>query len=195
MIVFLEGELVSKTPTYFIINVSGVGYQVHISLYTYEKLVHAERARVHTAHIVREDDETLFGFYDLDERDMFLQLISITGIGPNTARQMLSSLPPSDLRHAIIQGDVTFLKSIKGIGPKSAQRIVVELQDKLGKQSPEALVPLQVKSKVSEEAIMALTTLGFNRLMSERSIQRIMSQAGADSLPVEELIKQALKAI
>nr|MDQ3073673.1 Holliday junction branch migration protein RuvA [Bacteroidota bacterium] len=136
----------------------------------------------------------LYGFMEEGERTLFRHLISISGIGPNTARMVLSSLPPEELRHTIIRGDVALLKAIKGIGPKSAQRIVIELQDVLKKTSAEDLPELAGRSRATEEALAAMVMLGFGRPAVEKAISRILRE-NKEELTVEELIKHALKMI
>jgi Holliday junction DNA helicase RuvA len=194
MIEYLEGRLTVKTPTYIVVDINGLGYHVNISLHTYEKVANLEKVRVFIHPVIKEDAHMLFGFFDEPERALFRHLISVSGVGPNTGRMMLSSLSPEELKRAIIRGDVSLIKSIKGIGPKGAQRIIVELQDVLKKTSTEDFAVNTGKSRVIDEALAAMTMLGFNRLIAEKAISKVLQEHPAD-IPVEELIKQALKSI
>lgn len=194
MIAYVDGQLAAKSPTYVIVDVQGIGYQVHISLYTYERVVNLERCRLLTHQVIREDVNELYGFFSEEEREMFRHLIGISGIGPNTARMMLSSLSPEEWKRAIIRGDVSLIKSVKGIGPKSAQRIVVELQDILKKTATDEINLISEKTKIIDEALAAMVALGFQRPMAEKAIARVL-QAQPGTTTIEELIKQALKTI
>ncbi|RYD83658.1 MAG: Holliday junction branch migration protein RuvA [Sphingobacteriales bacterium] len=194
MIEYLDGKITAKTPTYIVIDINGLGYHVNISLHTYEKVNNLEKVRVFIQPVIKEDSHTLYGFFDEAERALFRHLISVSGVGPNTGRMMLSSLSPEELKRAIIRGDVSLIKSIKGIGPKGAQRIIVELQDVLKKTSSEDFVVNSGKPRVIDEALAAMTMLGFNRAIAEKAIAKALHDHPGD-LPVEELIKQALKTI
>jgi holliday junction DNA helicase RuvA len=194
MIAYINGPLAFKSPTYVVIDVQGIGYQVNISLNTYEKVVNLEKCRLLTHFIVKEDAHQLYGFFEEEERNLFRHLISISGVGPNTARMMLSSLSPEELKRAIIRGDVSLIKTIKGIGPKSAQRIVVELQDVLKKTTPEDFGVVTEKTRTYEEALAAMTMLGFNKALAEKAISKVLKDNPV-TISVEELIKQALKSI
>lgn len=194
MIAYIDGHIAFKTPTFVVMDVQGIGYEVNISLYTYEKIVNAEKCRLLTHQVIKEDAHQLFGFIDEGERNIFRQLISITGVGPNTARMILSSLSPEELRRAIIQADITLLKTVKGIGPKAAQRIVIELQDVLKKDTVLEGPLLSEKSRILEEALAAMAALGFGKAMAEKAIARVLRE-NPGKLTVEELIKQALKSI
>lgn len=194
MIEYLEGRITVKTPTYIVVDINGLGYHVNISLHTYEKVNSLDKVRVFIHPVIKEDAHMLFGFFDESERALFRHLISVSGVGPNTGRMMLSSLSPEELKRAIIRGDVSLIKSIKGIGPKGAQRIIVELQDVLKKTATEDVTVVGSKSRVIDEALAALTMLGFNRLVAEKAIAKAMHDNPGE-LAVEELIKQALKSI
>ena len=178
MIAFLSGDFVKKTPSYVYINVSGVGYDVQISLNTYSRIQELEKGILQTHLIVREDAHVLFGFFDQTEKEMFLQLIAISGIGANTARVMLSYMKPDELSRAIVQGNSKALENIKGIGRKTAERIVVELRDKLARQ------PIEVDSNISSfknntlqsDALNALIALGINRQAADQAIQKVLAQ-------------------
>ena len=195
MIAFLNGEFVKKTPSYVFVDVNGVGYEVQISLNTYSRIQDMEKGMLQTHLIVREDAHILFGFFDLAEKEMFLQLIAISGVGANTARVMLSYMKPEDLSRAIIQGNARALEAIKGIGKKTAERIVVELRDKLAKQPIDT--DLNISSlkgnTLQTDALNALIALGINRQAADQAIQKVLAQdPGAG---VELLIKKALQIL
>src|SRR6478735_11795636 len=139
MFEYIDGKLTFKCPTYIIVETGGIGYHINISLNTYSMLGDAERCKVYTWLHVKEDAHTLYGFADEGERRLFLHLISVSGIGPNTGRMMLSSITPTEIQTAIVSGNVSLIQRIKGIGPKSAQRVILELQDKLRKEGPGTL--------------------------------------------------------
>lgn len=196
MIAFVEGKLVEKSPAHVVVDCGGIGYAINISLNTYEQLNQLERARVHTHLVVKEDSHTLYGFAEESERELFLQLISVNGVGPNTARMILSYLKPLEIKQAITGGNWSLLKSVKGIGPKTAQRIVIDLQDKmqkLGGVSGEQLTVLSTSNKATEEALAALVMLGFARAEAEKGLQRVRQQN--PNYTVEELVKHTLKQI
>jgi Holliday junction DNA helicase RuvA len=194
MIDYVEGILTYKSPTYVVIDVQGLGYQLNISLHTYEKVMNLDRTRLFAHQVIKEDAHQLYGFADHDERTLFRQLISISGVGPNTARMMLSSLSPSELSQAIIRGDLALIKSIKGIGPKSAQRIIIELQDVLKKTGAEEVAAISDKTRIIDEALAAMVMLGFQKNMAEKAIAKIIREHNGQ-LTIEELIKQALKSL
>lgn len=197
MIAYLDGKLAYKDPTYVIIDVSGVGYQVKISLQTYAALHNTgERCKLHTLLIVREDSHTLFGFFEGAEKELFEDLISVSGIGPSTAIIMLSSLSSGEIKHAIVSEDVRTIQSIKGIGLKTAQRAIIELKDKLKKDAllggvtPNIFAP--ANSALRNEALTALVTLGIARAAAEKSIDTILKREG-NEITLEQLIKLALR--
>jgi Holliday junction DNA helicase RuvA len=196
---FIEGQLVEKGPAYAVINCSGVGYLLNISLHTYSRIPEPTPdkpviCRLHTHFIVREDAMALYGFADQEERTLFRELITVSGIGANTARLILSSLSPSEIRSAIIKGDISLLQSIKGIGSKTAQRIVVDLRDKLGKVDVAGeILEMQYNTK-KDEALSGLIMLGFNKTLAEKTIDKIIRTEGS-GLSVEDLIKYALKML
>jgi Holliday junction DNA helicase RuvA len=195
MIAFLNGTFVKKTPSYIHVDVNGVGYEVQISLNTYSHIQDLEKGLLQTHLIVREDAHILFGFFDLAEKEMFLELIAITGIGANTARVMLSYMKPDELSRAIVQGNARALESIKGIGRKTAERIVVELRDKLAKQPVE--VDLNISAwkgnTLQADALNALIALGINRQAADKAVQKVLAQDPGTS--VELLIKKALQSL
>lgn len=195
MIAFLKGRLVHKSPTTLWIDVNGVGYEVHISLNTYSALGDEELVRIHTYLQVREDAQLLYGFADLPEKDIFMHLISVQGIGPNTARTILSYVTPDELKRAIVSGDLPSIQRIKGIGPKTAQRMLIELKDKLIKMHPESRdLGEQVYNNVREEALLALVTLGFPKAQMEKAINQLLAKEDAPQ-SVETLIKQILRSV
>ncbi len=194
MIAYLEGKFTLMTPTYVVVDIHGLGYQVNISLHTYEKVAGKTSGKLLTHFVVKEDGQSLYGFNDEEERSLFRHLISISGVGPNTARTMLSSLAPAEIKKGIIRGDVSFLKTIKGIGPKSAQRIIIELQDVLAKDAPEGFAGHTPKSRMGDEAISALIMLGFNKIQAEKVVEKVLKENNPD-ISVEELIKMALRMI
>ncbi|HVF96023.1 MAG TPA: Holliday junction branch migration protein RuvA [Flavisolibacter sp.] len=195
MIAFLTGTFVKKTPSYVFVDVGGVGYEVQISLNTYSAVQDKDEGTLQTHLIVREDAHILFGFADGAEKGLFLQLVAISGIGPNTARVMLSYMKPDELSRAIVQGNVRTLESIKGIGRKTAERIVVELKDKLAKQ------PVETDTNISPwkgntlqtDALNALIALGINRQAADGAIQKVLNQD--PTVGVELLIKKALQML
>jgi Holliday junction DNA helicase RuvA len=194
MYAYIEGKLTFKCPTYVVIETGGIGYHINISLFTYSNLPGSERCKLYTWLHVKEDGHTLYGFADEGERRLFLHLISVSGIGPNTGRMILSSITPAEIQTAIVKGDVPLIQRIKGIGPKSAQRMILELQDKLKKEGPDSLISLPKHNTVSDEALSALVMLGFSRSLAEKAIsQAIKTETG--SLSVEQLIKFALKIL
>src|SRR6201994_1341468 len=193
MYAYIDGKLAFKSPSYVVIDAGGVGYHINISLNTYSKLGSSERCKLFTWLHVKEDAHTLYGFIDEGERRLFLHLISISGIGPNTGRMMLSSITPEEIQNAIVSGNVSLIQRIKGIGPKSAQRIILELQDKLRKEGSDTLSPVPLNKTVREEALSALVMLGFARNAAEKVIDQEINKN--ENLSVEQLIKAALKSL
>ena len=195
MITHLEGRLVEKTPTYIVIDCNGVGYWVNISLNTFSQLPDSERVKVYTYLQVKEDAHTLFGFFDKSERELFTLLISVSGVGAATARVMLSSLSPTQLRSAIINNEVRTIQSAKGIGAKTAQRIILDLREKVLKLCEDPSLPTLPQGQPhKEEALAALEVLGYPRKTAEGVVGKILSQS-SEELSVEQLIKQALKQL
>lgn len=194
MIAYLRGKLVHKDPTHLIVDVNGIGYQVQISLNTFSQVKDSEDIKLATYLHVREDAHILFGFGSEAERSMFLNLISVNGIGPNTAMVVLSYMPPNELRSAILREDAVALQSIKGIGGKTAQRLILELRDKLKKEGGDEVNSGSgpVYNKIKQEALTALTTLGIPRAAAEKSVDAVLKKSG-NSLTLEDLVKQALK--
>ena len=193
MLDFIRGEIVELTPTTLVLEISGIGFELNISLQSFSQLQDVKSGQVYVHEVIREDAHLLFGFTTKEERDIFRQLISVSGVGANTARMILSSMSSDEVRNAIASENVESLKSIKGIGAKSAQRIIVDLKDKVNKSSDISQIFKQVDNTIKEEALSALEILGFSRKQGEKVIDKIL--AGDSSLPVEELIKQALKLL
>jgi len=194
MYAYIDGKLAFKSPAYVIIDAGGVGYHINISLNTFSKIGDAERCKLHVWMHVKEDAHTLYGFYEEGEKRLFLHLISVSGIGPNTGRMMLSSITPQEIQAAIVQGNVTQIQRIKGIGPKSAQRVILELQDKLKKDGPDTLISMPANNTVKDEALSALVMLGFARNAAEKVLDAEIGK-NAGTLTVEQLIKFALKSL
>jgi len=191
MINHLRGKLVEKNPTHVIIECGGVGYFVNISLHTYSLLGKDEDIYLHTHLQVREDAHTLFGFVERQEREIFRLLISVSGIGSAIARTMLSSLTPLQVRDAIAMGNVPVIQAVKGIGAKTAQRVILDLKDKVMKVQGMAEVSHEPNNTNKEEALSALEVLGFARKQAEKAVDKVLEQD--PSLSVEDIIKQALK--
>lgn len=191
MITHIRGKLVEKNPTYAIIEANGVGYYLNISLNTFSQLPDSEDGFLYTHLSVREDAHTLYGFTTKKEREIFLLLISVSGVGPSIARTMLSSMTTDEIQQAIASGDVKVIQSVKGIGAKTAQRVLVDLKDKILKSyAIDEVSPVSGNSN-KDEALTALEVLGFNKKQAEKVLDRIIKQD--NSLSVEELIKRALK--
>ncbi len=193
MIAYLKGDFVQKTPAVVHIEVNGVGYEVQISLHTYSKIQGLEKGTLHTSLLVREDAHILYGFFDLAEKEMFQQLIAVSGIGASTARVMLSYMKPDELARAIVQADTRTLESIKGIGKKTAERIVVELRDRLAKHPLETNISPVKNNTLHADALNALTALGISRQAAEQAVQKTLTSE--PQLSVEELIKKALRTL
>lgn len=191
---YFNGKLVFKAPTHVIVEVGGIGYHIHISLTTYSQIKEQENCKLFVSFQVREDAHTLYGFATEGERHLFNHLISVSGIGPNTGRMMLSSSTPEEIQSAIVNGQVALIQKIKGIGPKTAQRVILELQDKLKKQGDNALLPLPIaKQSVPDEALSALVMLGFGKSQVEKVLSSIVQTN--EALTVEQIIKLALKKL
>lgn len=196
MIAYLQGKLVIKDPTYVIIDVGGIGYEVKISLQTYSKIKDEEQIKLLTYLQIKEDSHVLFGFKEEEEKRLFLLLISINGVGPGTGLMILSSLSTKEIEHAILAGDVTTIQHIKGIGVKTAQRIILELKDKIGKGSIDSgsnsIGFLKSSNKIREEALQALITLGFPKAVAEKNISTVLKKT-TEEISLEDLIKSSLK--
>ncbi len=193
MIAQIKGKLVEKTPTYVVIDCGGVGYQLNISLNTFSKIGIEENCLLFTHYVVREDAHLLYGFKEKSERELFRQLISVSGVGSSTAMMILSSLSPDETKVAIISGNVNVLKSVKGIGLKSAERIIIDLRDKIGKSDGVEIFSASSNNTIKEEALSALVMLGFSKMPAEKALTKIMAET--PNLTVEELIKRTLKSL
>lgn len=191
MITHLEGRLVEKNPTDVVIDCNGVGYFINISLHTFSQIPDGENIKLYTYLQVREDAHSLYGFSSKVEREIFKLLISVSGIGANTARTMLSSLTPDQVKEGIASEDVALIQSVKGIGVKTAQRVIIDLKDKVLKVYGMDELSLIPNNTHKDEALSALEVLGFNKKQSEKVIDRIL-KTQPDAL-VEQIIKEALK--
>ena len=194
MISFVRGNFVLKTPAQVIVDVNGVGYELHISLNTYSAIQALDKGQLHTYLQVKEDGHTLFGFFETREKELFIQLISVSGVGAATARMMLSSLKPEELIRAISQGDTRLLESVKGIGKKSAERIILELKDKMVKTAYHSNISPLINNTLEQDALNALIALGIAKPAGEMAIQRVLKSEPALT-QVEDIIKKALKTI
>ncbi len=194
MIAYLKGKLVHKEPTFIILDVNGIGYQVSISLNTFSEIKDREDLKLVTYMHVREDAQILYGFINETEKQMFQHLISVNGVGPNTALVVLSYLPPNELRSAIVREDAAALQAVKGIGGKTAQRVILELKDKLRKDPLEEGPgkPGLVHNTMRHEALTALMTLGITKSAAEKSVDSVLKLSG-NTISLENLVKQALK--
>lgn len=194
MIAYLSGKFAYKSPAMVYVDVQGVGYEVHISLNTYAHIQHKEEGKLLTYLQVKEDSHTLFGFFDAREKEMFILLIGVSGIGAATARMMLSGMQPEEIEQAIILNQVKTLESVKGIGKKTAERLVLELKDKLGKSGTTPSMTGLESNTLGIDALNALVALGIGRPVAEKSVNRIL-QTDPSINDLETLIKKALKAI
>lgn len=193
MFEYIKGNVVEINPAYAVIDVGGMGYVVNVSLYTYAKLEGLKNVLLFIHQVIRDDAHLFYGFITKSERELFRQLISVSGVGPNTARLILSSLSAEEISQAIMQGDVNTLKQVKGIGLKTAQRIVVDLKDKVGKSLDDQDIFAPLNNTLKQEALSALVMLGFTKSVAEKSIDKLLKKN--PSYSVESLIKDALKGL
>jgi holliday junction DNA helicase RuvA len=191
MIDYIKGDITNITPTFLIMETSGIGYMINISLTTFSKLEGKKEFKILIHEVIREDSHVLFGFSDIEEREIFRLLISVTGVGANTARMFLSSLNPAEIEKAISGSDVNLLKSVKGIGLKTAQRIIVDLKDKVGKHGGSDEIFAFADNTRREEALSALVMLGFAKSVVSKVLDKIVREE--KNLTVEDMIKRALK--
>jgi len=194
MYAYLQGKFSLKNPAQVYIDVNGVGYEVNISLHTYTHIQNSDSGKLYIYLQIKEDAHTLFGFYDKGEKEIFIHLISVSGVGATTARMMLSHLKPDEVSTAIQQGNVKLLESIKGIGKKTAERLVLELRDKVNKIDSITQVQATAGNSIHQDALNALVALGINKVQAEASIKKV-SNTDNHIHNLEELIKKALKAI
>jgi len=190
---FISGTVIEKTPTHVVLETGNIGYLIHITLSTYAKLTEQSHCKLYIHQIVREYALLLFGFPDKTEREVFRQLISVSGIGPNTARLILSSLSPAEIEHAINEGNVTVLNAIKGIGTKTAQRIIVDLKGKITRKEEIDQIFRTESNTIRDEALSALVNLGFSKSSVEKVIDQIRKEK--KDLSLEVLIKEALSRL
>ena len=193
MITHIKGRLTEKTPTYVVIDCNGIGYKLNISLQTYSN-IKEEDCSLFTHLSVKEDSHTLYGFSDEDERILFRNLISVSGVGPSTAQVVLSTFTPKETCQYIISADVAALQSVKGIGGKTAQRIIIDLKDKLGKGITTADIPLYQNNDLRSEALSALVALGFSKKVAEQKVDNTLRESSED-ISVEALVKSALSGM
>jgi len=194
MIAYLSGKFSYKNPAVVYVDVHGIGYEVNISLNTYAHIQHLEEGKLFTYLQIKEDAHTLYGFFDVPEKEMFVLLISVSGVGAATARMMLSSMRPDEISNAILMKQTSILESVKGIGRKTAERLVLELKDKVSKISSTSAGNISLGNTFDQDALNALIALGISRPVAEQAIKKIiMNEPSINSL--ETLIKKALKAI
>tara|TARA_B100000886_G_C20374764_1_gene471255 strand:+ start:521 stop:1102 length:582 start_codon:yes stop_codon:yes gene_type:complete len=193
MITHIKGKLIEKNPSFVIIDCNGVGYLLRISLQTFSKLSNDEQCMLFSHLAIKEDSQTLYGFFDKNERELFRQLISVSGVGPNTAQMILSSLTPQEIQQSILTENVIVLKGVKGIGGKTAQRIILDLKDKIAKIGITKNSSSNSYNTIREEALSALTMLGFSKSSMEKFVDDVLQDDC--NIEVEELVKQVLKKI
>jgi holliday junction DNA helicase RuvA len=194
MFAYLDGKFVLKTPAVVHVDVNGVGYEVQVSLNTYSRIQKLDRGVLYTCLLIREDAHILYGFFDKTEKELFLNLISVSGIGASTARMMLSYMKPEEITRLIVLGDTHGLEKIKGIGKKTAERVVLELKDKLSKQPLDSNISAMKNNTLHSDALNALLALGIARNTADQAIQRV-SQSDPSLTSLEDVIKKALKTL
>ncbi|MCW3080068.1 Holliday junction branch migration protein RuvA [Segetibacter sp.] len=194
MIAFVRGKFVVKNPAQVIVDVNGVGYECQVSLNTYSAISNQDSGQLFTYVHITENNQTLYGFAELSEKELFTQLISVSGVGAATARMMLSGMKPDEIIKAIVQSNARLLESIKGIGRKTAERLCLELKDKLSKNLNEIILTSSGSNKVEMDALNALVSLGIPKLNAEKALKNVI-EANGTSIQLEDLIKKALKNI
>lgn len=194
MYAYLEGKFTMKNAALVYVDINGVGYELNISLNTFTHIQNLENGKLYTYLQIKEDGHTIYGFFDKGEKEMFIQLISVSGVGAATARMMLSHLKPEEVSKAIVQNNVKLLESVKGIGKKTAERLVLELRDKVAKSATDLTLPVTVGNRLQQDALNALVSLGISRPQAELAIQKI-NHSEPEITNLETLIKKALKAI
>jgi len=190
MISHINGRLLEKTPTYVVIDCNGVGYKLNISLQTYSA-VQTENCKLLTHLSIKEDSHTLYGFYTSEERELFRHLISVSGVGPSTARMILSTYSAEEIVHYIISADVAAIQNVKGIGGKTSQRIIIDLKDKVGKGKEVTDLLFTQDNTIKEEALSALLALGFTKKVAEKKVEQVMKNHNGD-ITVEDLVRKSL---
>lgn len=193
MYAYIQGDIAEKNPTYVVLDCGGVGYMVHISLHTFSQLKDRQQVKLLIYYIVREDAHVLFGFFEESERRVFIHLLSVSGVGANTARMILSGMSPKEVAQCILSEDVARIQAVKGIGAKTAQRIIVDLKDKIQKEDFGNMSVSSLSHPVKSEALSALVMLGFQKNAAEKVLDTILSKE--TELNSEGLIKQALKML
>ena len=193
MIDYIKGKIVELSPAHTVVEVSDIGYHVNISLATYSELNGKDNAKIYVYEAIREDSHTLFGFFGRQERQLFLLLISVSGVGANTARVILSSIAIDDLQSAIQTGNAAILKSVKGIGSKTAERIIVDLKDKVSKIEISTVDKPVVDNVLADEAVAALVMLGFSQMPAQKAVRKVIEIN--PQLTIEQVIKQSLKLL
>jgi Holliday junction DNA helicase RuvA len=194
VIAFVKGKFFFKNPAQVIVDVNGVGYECQVSLHTYSAISNKEHGQLYTYLHITENNQTLYGFFETSEKELFTQLISVSGVGAATARMMLSGMKPEEIVRAIVQSNARLLESIKGIGRKTGERLVLELKDKLSKNLNEAISVPSITNKIENDALNALISLGIPRPNAEKAIKNVVD-VNDSPLQLEELIKKALKNI
>ena len=194
MYAYLEGKFSMKNAAQVYLDINGVGYELNITLNTYAHIENLEKGKLYTYLQIKEDGHTLYGFFDKIEKEIFIQLISVSGVGASTARLMLSSLKAEEVSKAIVQNNVKLLESVKGIGKKTAERLVLELRDKMNKAATDLSLPATAGNRLQQDALNALVSLGISRVQAEAAVQKI-NQLDPTINNLEELIKKSLKAI
>ena len=190
MISHINGRLLEKTPTYVVIDCNGVGYKLNISLQTYSA-VQTENCKLLTHLSIKEDSHTLYGFYTSEERELFRHLISVSGVGPSTARMILSTYSAEEIVHYIISADVAAIQNVKGIGGKTSQRIIIDLKDKVGKGKEVSDLLFTQDNTIKEEALSALLALGFTKKVAEKKMEQVIKNHNGD-ITVEDLVRKSL---
>ena len=193
MIDYIKGEIIELSPAHAVLEAGGIGYHINIALSTYSELNGKSNTKLYVYEAIREDAHILFGFMTKEERSLFLLLISVSGVGANTARMILSSIMANELQNAIITGNVSILKCIKGIGAKTAERIIVDLKDKVLKVEFSAQGISAANTSISEEAVAALVMLGFTQAMAQKAVKKVMESDPQQK--IEQIVKQALKLL
>lgn len=195
MIAYLEGKINYKAPTNIFLDIGGIAYDVQISLNTFAEIEKLENVKLFTQLIVREDAHSIYGFFTIEEKDLFVKLISVSGIGPNTARVILSYMTPNETKSAILRDNVTAFKKVKGVGPKTAQRIILDLKDKIAKEGLELeAIKVSPDSAIRGEALSALQSLGFNKNVVSKSLDKVLKEDPSIS-QVENLVKAVLRQL